>query len=147
MTYDDASWFHGGGSTMSIIKWNEEFVLGIEELDMQHRQLIHMLNDAFESTQNSHENNTRKLLDRMRRYALEHFAAEEYILESFDYPKLKEHQQEHTLFVDQLLEFEADKETSPEEVFAFLKEWLVNHLLGSDREFSACIHQTRSGKP
>lgn len=121
---------------MPLLEWTDRLSVGIEGIDDQHRKLVGMINEAYEATFEPRDSaEAVRLLEAMRDYALEHFAAEEYLMKGIDYPELDSHCKEHQLFVDQLLAFTADEEpVDAEEIFAFLREWLVTHIMGTDKK-------------
>ena len=81
-----------------------------------------------------------KILNELVDYTKIHFATEEKILEQNKYPKLASHKQEHVNLTNQFLalkhDFENGKVTISIEVLTFLKDWLKNHILGVDQQYS-----------
>ncbi|GAB7024462.1 bacteriohemerythrin [Salidesulfovibrio brasiliensis] len=123
---------------MPLLEWTDRLSIGIKGIDEQHKTLVNMINKAYEATSwPDSRKECARLLERMRDYAMEHFTAEEYLMKGVDYPDLEAHKAEHQLFIDQLLSLTADgEEVTPEEIFAFLREWLVTHIMGTDAKLS-----------
>lgn len=122
---------------MKTIQWDERLSLGIEELDKQHKGLLAIANEVIQAAGSSEWNEqVRDVMQRLREYTLRHFSAEEGYMEKILYPDLMLHKQEHKRLVRRVKEYQAQLEkgveVSPAEVRAFLKEWLVEHILGTD---------------
>lgn len=45
-----------GDIMASRIEWNDEYLLGINEIDLQHKQLLKLANDLYDVTTGSIEN-------------------------------------------------------------------------------------------
>ena len=61
-----------------------------------------------------------------------------------DYPNKKEHKQEHRKFVEDLEKIELDvifeNPEAIDKILKFLKEWLINHILISDKDFAPFLY-------
>ena len=123
------------------IQWSSDLALGIDEIDDQHKVLIEILNDVYETVNsgNRDEKKLKKIIDGMLRYVNFHFVTEEMKMIKTNYGDYKNHKAEHDAFVERALEFQAafreGSSTLPEEMMNFLKEWLVNHIQGTDRQY------------
>ena len=66
---------------------------------------------------------------------------EEEAMEAKDYPNRSQHKQEHDAFIEQVLDaadaLESGGKITPEQVWAFLYKWLVEHILESDKAMGA----------
>jgi hemerythrin len=125
---------------MSILVWNESFILGIEQFDEHHRHLVGLLNKSYDdfTTGTSHES-FELVLDELIDYATYHFASEEYWMKKHQYPDLQQHQEEHNGFSRHIVETQKDyhgrKALLPLEVLVFLKEWWSDHILKTDAAY------------
>lgn len=124
---------------MGEFVWKPEYSVGDDHLDEQHRgliQLIHMLDD---------ESRMAEVLDRLDIYVDEHFRDEEAMLEEADYPNLAAHKQQHKAFEEWLsVSRRAFREPEVaamlrESIRAYLKAWLVNHIMVSDKDYSSWL--------
>jgi len=125
---------------MPIIDWDDKFLLGIPQLDEHHRQLVKLLNQAFDDfTARAPAEQVGKLLEALADYATYHFAAEENWMKANGYPRLPEHASEHERFstrvVEMLRDVSADKPNVSLELLTFLKNWLVEHILTADADY------------
>lgn len=130
---------------MPILKWKDEFSVGVEIMDSEHRKLIAMINKAYDSVENMEEAEILGgLVEEMRQYAMSHFAAEEKLMSEYDYPYTAEHHKEHNEFMitaattDNVLN--SGKEVEPIRVFKFLADWLRGHILGTDRKLGKFLN-------
>ena len=72
---------------MPYIAWNEQYELGIGQLDDHHRKLVELFNSTYrcclEGNPESVVDNVVKELDN---YVVYHFSAEERLMKAHDYP-------------------------------------------------------------
>jgi hemerythrin len=122
---------------MTLIQWDEAMSVGMDELDGQHRELIDLINEAYEAIQRHDEPRIVSLVDKMRDYSVVHFQAEESVLRSLNYPGLEAHARQHQAFADKVDEFRRDMlvKANLSQVFVFLSRWLTNHIMNEDRKF------------
>ncbi len=129
---------------MSWLEWNEELRVGIESIDNEHRQLILMLDQLY---QDLHDGKPpRELLRKLDEIVTcigVHFAHEEGYFDKTGYPEpeASKHKKEHVGLTAQIKELQAKYKTEPkvlsENVMAFLKNWLVDHIKGKDKKYAA----------
>lgn len=124
---------------MGDFVWKPEYSVGDEHLDDQHRGLIDLI-DMLDD-----ESRMAEVLDRLDRYVDEHFRDEEAMLERAGYPDLQAHKQQHRAFEEWLsVSRRAYREPDIssilcESIRAYLKSWLVNHIMVSDKDYAAWI--------
>ena len=125
---------------MDRLEWNEAWSVGEPHLDEQHKRLIELINRLDGGTP------VPIVLDELRSYVDEHFRDEEAMLEDADYPDLAAHKQQHTAFEEWL---EASRQACrsgevagllSDNIRSYLKTWLVNHILVSDKAYSAHLN-------
>ncbi len=129
---------------MRRVEWKESYSVGVPLFDEQHKYLVDLLNEMIES---SNSGSDRKELfaicNKIIGYAEEHFQSEENMMNKCNYPKLKEHQQEHTKLIEDVFlmyqDFCTGGDTSVGDLVDFLKDWLLDHILGSDMEYKAFL--------
>lgn len=126
----------------SLVAWSDEFSIKMPEIDAQHRVLIDLINQVWAATVASKPDAGKTLLivDELEKYTLTHFTAEEIFMREMDYPDFKRHKQAHDQFVTRIAE-EKQKIIAGQrlslEIVHFLKDWLINHILASDRDYAA----------
>ena len=127
-----------------MIEWNEEHSVGISTIDEEHKKFINIINRAIVAKQ--HESNPRRIeevLNEMIDYAWYHFKTEEFYMIEFRYPEYQYHKEEHLDFVHKTISY-FHRITSGEyhivnEILEYLKQWLVNHIQGTDKKYIECF--------
>lgn len=131
---------------MELIQWTDEYSVGIKEIDNQHRGLIIIINELFTlMSEGKAKNKLDDIFDHLTDYTKKHFSAEELMLIKYAYPDIEQHKVEHKKFIEKLEGFMSDLEknkiTVTLEVLNFLKDWLLNHILISDKKYSPHIQK------
>ena len=132
---------------MSILKWKDEYSVGVRVIDNEHKQLIAMINRAYDSVENMEEEKILgSLVDDMRRYAMTHFATEEKLMAQHGYPFSDEHKKEHNDFMitaassDNMLGG-GNVPVEPTKVFKYLADWLRKHIMSTDKKFGSFLNE------
>lgn len=131
---------------MTSLEWKESYSVGVPQLDRQHKMLVDLINRLQTADQDGDV--MPEVFDALRTYVREHFRTEEALLERAGYPELAEHRREHQVFVDWLKAVQsayglggAASFLINDSVVAFLKNWLVSHILVSDRAYAETLAQ------
>ncbi len=132
----------------SAFAWKEAYSVHVTTLDRQHQQLFGMiseLNDALAAGKGNEV--VGRLLDRLVDYTVSHFTAEEKLLERYGYAGLAEHHAKHQELVTKLngllQDFKAGNLGVSVSLMLFLRSWLKDHILGTDKQYSE--HLNRKG--
>ncbi|MBI5006110.1 MAG: hemerythrin family protein [Nitrosomonadales bacterium] len=138
------------------IVWNDSFVTGVDEIDQQHRILVNSLNAANAKLT---ANTNLELLDQISRdllsYALYHFETEEELMQEYGYADqdvsaAQHHLEQHRSFSSKVVAVREGLKVgtliSREDLLSFLNDWLVNHILNTDKKLGAFIVAKRAGK-
>ena len=130
----------------TVIKWNEFYSVGINQIDDDHKKLLVMLNKLNESIKTQEENETvRKVLTELVDYTEYHFQTEEKLFAEHAYPDADKHIAEHQKFTKNILQFRQQyaqmKQCSGKYILDFLKNWLIKHILASDKAYSDFLTQ------
>ncbi|MCW3982363.1 MAG: bacteriohemerythrin [Candidatus Bathyarchaeota archaeon] len=125
---------------MPLLQWNDNFSVGVAEIDAQHKNLVSYLNDLhFAMTQGKGNSILKSLLDRLVGYTQVHFATEEKYMKQWNYPGYVYHKGEHEVFVKKVAEFKTKFEGGQAvlsiEILSFLKDWVVKHIQGTDKKY------------
>ena len=123
-----------------MYKFTDDCLIGIEEIDNEHRRLFHMINEAIDLSKENMDVSaiTKNLLPGLKDYAATHFAHEEAYMERIQDPELPIQKKEHEDFTKTVNSFSLDT-SSPEatkksfdELLTYLVRWLYRHILSSD---------------
>ncbi|EKD38905.1 MAG: hypothetical protein ACD_75C00565G0003 [uncultured bacterium] len=125
---------------MKTINWRDEFSVGVDEMDRQHKKLLTMINRLIEEQHTLTDQKTiAELLDGMIDYAQEHFRAEEFLMAEYDYDRKTWQEMRHKEFIDKTLSFMTAADIGPNilsvALLDFLSSWLVNHILTEDMQY------------
>jgi len=131
---------------MALMEWDKNMSVGVEVLDEQHRKLIDLINEAYVAIQKHDEPAMADLIDRMRDYALKHFATEERLLKEHGYPELAAHKFQHAKFNSDVDEFKKKlfEKTNLSQIFVFLSRWLTMHIMEEDRKYTPYMPKPQS---
>ena len=125
---------------MALMEWNDSYLIGVQEVDRQHRHLVEILNRVHAGMQAG--NPPREMMRVMQdlvNYTRYHFDTEERAMSNAGYPELAGHQQKHRGMVAKVEAFSEEmlsgKATVTMRLMIFLKDWLSRHILETDRRF------------
>lgn len=135
---------------MPIIEWNVNLLVGIQEIDRQHKQLVQWLNDNYDLFREGAEMEgtfLHELLD----YSVHHFSCEEGWMRKTSYPNFVAHKEEHELFTRRIIEFKKEQQRNANvsvELIWFLCNWVTHHIRETDAEFGRFIdvHNIRKSR-
>ncbi|MDP2794935.1 MAG: bacteriohemerythrin [Sulfurisoma sp.] len=124
----------------TLVAWQDDFGLGLTEIDDQHKSLFDLINRLWAAVVGRADTaEMMAILAELEHYTLSHFAAEETFMRVIDYPGFAEHKKAHEAFVGRLGEEKksilAGKHFSLE-MLRFLKDWLINHIMVMDRAYA-----------
>ena len=124
------------------MKWKNEYSLGIQEIDAQHRLLLTsfaVIEEAIKLKQGW--SNVHFSIVGLKELARMHFTFEEALMRLFAYPEAKEHRSDHEYFFARLAEIENNslRNSTERELLDFLQEWLTNHILDTDAGYARHI--------
>ena len=129
---------------MPIMSWNSSLATGIPSIDAQHQQLVTYVNDLYDAmTQKKGREATGKILGQLVDYTLKHFAHEEQWFAKAGYPDTAAHVAEHKDLTNQVKTFGAafasGKAAVDADLMNFLRAWLMNHIMRSDKKYVASL--------
>jgi hemerythrin len=126
-----------------FIEWDQRYSVGIPKIDDQHKELVRLTNELYDSCMLDDEAMTaqfKSTLSSLVHYVTEHFGAEERLLQRVGYPHYAEHKKEHESFVKKMLDdmklFRDGKAFVPNNFVRFLRDWTLSHIAVSDKQYS-----------
>ena len=130
---------------MPMIAWSNQFSVGVQEVDKQHQVLVGILNrlgTALDGQVSGVDN--RQVIDELEQYTVYHFGTEERLMREISYAGIDRHVHEHQAFVKQVSQMvtQLDHGQGPSlvELLLFLRDWLVSHILHSDRDMGDALN-------
>ena len=128
-----------------MIEWRDEFLLGIEKIDEQHKQLFQIATDIFALLKNQlitdKFDEILRLISELKEYTIFHFTSEEEYMKSIGYRKFFSHKVEHDDFVEKinnvdLNKIDLDHEQYLLEILDFVVNWISEHILETDKAYT-----------
>ena len=131
-------------SNKSYLEWKDEYSVGIDSIDQQHRRLVNLINQLHTAvTYSTGEEFEREALDELVDYTKTHFTYEEGLMEQNGYPDFEPHKAQHKEMIQQvgdvLAEYEKDQDTAMNNALSYLSDWLINHINGTDKQYSSFL--------
>lgn len=127
---------------MPLMEWSEKLSVGVSQFDEEHKKLVGMVNELFDAVQAGRgKEKLGPILAGLINYTKTHFANEERYMAEHKFAGLKAHKEEHDKLTKQVVEIQAKFEGGAAaalsvEVLNFLKNWLIKHILGTDKAYS-----------
>ena len=134
------------GIEQFIIAWSEEYELGNDFVDSQHKRLFELVNNIGKTCNEGGDIDTLgETLDFLLQYTVQHFNDEESLQVKYNFPEYEYHKKLHKEFEDtiseKVSEFKEKGSTNDllDTVNMFVIEWLVNHILKEDMKIGEYI--------
>jgi hemerythrin len=126
---------------MALMNWKEEYSVKVASIDQQHKKLVELINQLHDAMRAQKGRETiGKVLSELVSYTQSHFKSEETLMQTHKYPALEAHKLEHHMLVKKVSDFQKEvdsgKVTVTIDVMNFLRDWLQNHILGTDKKYS-----------
>lgn len=128
---------------MAFVEWDQSCSVGVHLIDDQHKRLFTLINDFHEA-----KTNLDQVLQDLLSYVDFHFKTEERYFSQFHYEKLEEHKQQHDFYekrikdlYTQCLTEKIDEGKISVEMEGFIKDWIIYHIKGSDKEYTKCFNE------
>lgn len=131
---------------MAVIKWRDSYNTGIEAVDEEHKKLVDLIEAMHTSIRDDEPKKTvERVLAEIAEYTQTHFHNEEALMEEKEYPELEAHKSQHQSLIEEVGEYKDrlrnDFPGSRQELYRFLREWLINHIMESDKAFGVYISE------
>ena len=128
-----------------VLHWEAAYDTGVEEIDLQHRYFMALINRLTAELASSSDPQYRQsLLNELAKYAAFHFASEENLMLKFAYPDLKRHRMLHIELIDRLSS--RMNAMTYEPLFEFLVGWFVQHTTTEDHRIGEYL-RCRQAEP
>ncbi|MBC8269029.1 MAG: hemerythrin family protein [Rhodospirillaceae bacterium] len=123
------------------IQWKDEYCVGNALIDYDHQTLVNITNELFACVDkglSTEEIST--VIKYLINYVELHFQREESLFQESDYPDGQAHMKKHRE-IEQVVrgisdQYAADPDAiNIDDVMKFLKNWLINHIMRTDRSY------------
>jgi len=138
--------------TETLFKWNDSFLIGIKELDHEHKVLIDEINRLHEElARNDEKSEIENCLGDIYTRMQAHFALEEHVMKEHGYMFFDEHKREHeellNNYTEYMVQFLNDSGVSSyKSIEENLKHWVITHIVTSDKKMSLMVQEKESFK-
>jgi len=127
------------------IRWDQSYSVNVAELDLQHEQLFRTVAELDYALRiGSADNIINEIIGKVVAHTIEHFATEEALMQKTGFPGLAAHCHEHLVLSQQLTQFNlsylAGRPGIPAALLDFLRTWLREHILKSDKRFGEFLN-------
>ncbi len=127
-----------------IFPWNDNFKVDIPIIDTQHKKLVSLVNDVAELIAHKEESDQiETIFIELNDYASHHFNTEEEIWQQYLSGDALQanHHRAHAEFLERLNQIRSEKNSlglsdQYRKILSFLTNWLVFHILESDRQLA-----------
>ncbi|MBF0554426.1 MAG: bacteriohemerythrin [Nitrospirae bacterium] len=129
-------------------QWTDELSAGFEEIDSQHKELIALTQKLFVTVDRKESvQQVGMAIDFLRGYIVKHFQMEERYMETYGYPGMDNHKEQHQKFIE---DFETHQERFYQsivdyhialEIKGWLYNWLINHITKTDKALGEFLRQ------
>ncbi|MGE5396637.1 MAG: bacteriohemerythrin [Chitinophagales bacterium] len=128
-----------------MISWKDDYSIGVETIDEQHKKLFEIANRAYALLKN--ELLTDKydqivaIFDELKDYTVYHFGFEQEYMASIGYKKLLSHKVIHDDFIEKINEIDFNQVDQEQEkylmdILNFVVQWIEQHILGMDKKIT-----------
>ncbi len=132
---------------MPLMDWSDGLSVGVQMVDTDHKRLVQLVNQLYDAVTAGHGKDALgKVLDGLIDYTKTHFAREEAEMARTHYPDGPAHVRQHRDFAKKVLDVQAQFKAGNQavlslQVMSFLRDWLLQHIQGTDRQMGAWLQQ------
>ncbi|MDR2181757.1 MAG: bacteriohemerythrin [Treponema sp.] len=126
--------------------WDNRYLIGVEEIDSQHKELFKAINGIVRACNNGLEKDElKKSIEFLNNYTVKHFFEEEQIQKRSGYPEFDKHHLIHENFKEKVRALAKkwtqgnDPDQLVREVRAEVGDWLIAHITVMDTRLGAYL--------
>jgi hemerythrin-like metal-binding protein len=129
-----------------LFEFTELYSVKVNDMDHEHQGIFNYINQIHNSIKKARPlSEILKLLKDLYAWTDDHFAHEEKLMRSINYPDLNAQLQAHhhllSNVTDNIRKLEAGQEVNLIKLLIFLKDWLVGHIQGMDKKYGEPMNQ------
>jgi hemerythrin len=119
------------------LQWSSALSLGVEDLDVQHRELFERVDHLLDAMLRKDRTEAARLSAYLCDHVGLHFAAEEQLMRDLGFPEVERHAAEHRAFANSMCQL--NRAFSEQGPTAEVVAWLRDHVYVSDVELGRFI--------
>jgi hemerythrin len=125
-----------------MIKWKDEYSIGVDSVDDQHKKLFEIANRSYDLLRNQlitdKYGKIIEIIDELKNYTIYHFQAEEDYMKQIGYKKFLSQKVAHNDFLEKMDNIDVEQIDDGQNeyligILDFVSEWLVEHILKEDK--------------
>ena len=133
---------------MAFFEWTDELSVGVEQMDIQHKKLITIINNFHNTVSMGDDKSAvQKAVDGLVDYIKMHFSEEEALMQKYNFPQSDIHRRVHERLAQDVNEYveklQAGQKIMGIEMAFFLKGWLENHIGETDKKYGLYIAEQK----
>lgn len=132
-----------GKKILQRLIWSEKLVLGVSEMDDEHKILVGKIGALVSELENQYirpnQSQILAVFQDLAQYTIKHFADEEQFMNQISYPQLASHRKIHQKLLEQVTSYGAALQSGSlddQKLVSFLRNWLVSHIMGVDMQYA-----------
>ncbi|MBU0985514.1 MAG: bacteriohemerythrin [candidate division Zixibacteria bacterium] len=134
---------------MDLIQWSDKYSVGVDAMDRQHQKLIDMINDLHGAMKKGRGRAIiGEIVNELISYCRLHFSTEERLLAQHSYPDIEQHRIKHQQLVEKVMdmktELKDDHAPAAHNMMKFLNDWLIQHIMGTDKLYGEYINSKKT---
>lgn len=125
-----------------MIKWKEEYKIGVEQIDNQHKRLFEIADEAYGILLDKYSidkyDRIVEVINELKDYTVFHFRSEEDYMKKINYPGLSSQKKVHDEFIEKinsvdLEQIDENQDKYIMEILDFVLNWIEQHILKMDK--------------
>ncbi|MCI6799974.1 MAG: bacteriohemerythrin [Spirochaetia bacterium] len=128
------------------VVWDDKYLLGIPEIDSQHKKLIEIANELYDIASVSTDKYKQEMgtvLKKIVDYTVYHFSNEEQFMQKYGYAGSAIHKTAHDSFVREV-EYQVNKLSTDDvaagsKFYEFISNWILTHIAKADKVWAAFV--------
>lgn len=137
---------------MKNLAWNDNYLIGCELVDEEHKKLFEISNRAFKAVLGKEKvSKIKTIVHELIEYTQTHFKDEEDFMQRISYPSIKEHKTIHQHIITSMNKFlktinQKDINEIEKELAHFINQWFISHIIHEDKKIAKWAY-TLDAKP
>lgn len=134
--------------TAKKIEWDDVYLLGIPEIDMQHKKLISIANELYDVVCGNESDYKLKMsivLKKLTDYTEYHFTSEEQLQKRIGYAGYETHKNSHDYFIKevnfQIQKLNSESKNNVLGFYNYISTWVFNHIAKADKLWANFMKQ------
>jgi len=130
---------------MPFVTWCDDFNVNVEEIDLQHQELLELVNQLHFSVESCIEKKElEELLIELVEFTRKHFSTENKLMKKYGYPKYKKHHKEHKKLLNHMDRLIAAVSSGKQPHFYsdydVSSDWAIAHISEYDSDLGAFLN-------